>query len=275
MSYKVNSFISCNKEVPSYEKNLSICLGTNGFSFSITSVRDEFLGFGEVSFDPNPSMSDAMTMIRGSFSDCGIATLGMHSVELVVMSEHFVWIPDHLYEPGYDRKYLDPLCKVPTGMGVFCDHNDQIGAYLVFTSGTTISAAFKIALPGLKIRCQHSKLVNPTLINRSDLRSILVLHIREKRLDVTVYCNKKLQMSNTFDAANLQEVTYHALNVMKQLHLEDALMEMLVCGDVDRAHYAQLSHYFPNSDLYVGRPLTKPNQELHELPAYRHALILS
>ena len=68
MSYNINSLIKSEKVVGSYEKRLSICLSSNGFSFSMTSLHDELLAFGEVTCNLSASMSDLLLDIKSVFT---------------------------------------------------------------------------------------------------------------------------------------------------------------------------------------------------------------
>lgn len=275
MSYITNSFISSDKEVPSYDKRISICLETNGFSFSIVTTQDELLNFGAVAYEGTPGMTDAVQMIRNVWSEHNIVPFGFHEVELVVPARYCVLVPDELYEAGNDRKYLEPLVKIPFGQSVFCAHNEVLGAQAVFTADTNMVSAFKIAMPGLKVRCQYNKLINADLMKSSKMRSVMVLYLGKEVMDVVVYCNRKVQLANSYPYANTQEAVYSAVNIMKQLHLENAQLDVLLCGDVSRECYAEMRPYFPHTDLYCGRPLTKATVELQHLHTYRHVLTLS
>jgi hypothetical protein len=275
MSYITNSFISSDKEVPSYDKRISICLEANGFSFSIVSVQNELLTFGAISFEGPLSMSEAVNMIRNIWNEHNVVPFGFHELELVTASRHFVLVPDELYEQGDDRKYLEPLVKIPFGLSVFSAHNDDLGAQVVFTADTNLVSAFKIAMPGLKVRCQYNKLVNADLMKRSQMKSVMLLNMRKDSMDVIVYCNRKVQLVNSYASADTQEAIYNAVNVMKQLHLENAQLDVLICGDVDRECFGEMSRFLPNTDLYCGLPLTKSTVELQHLHTYHHALILS
>ena len=275
MSYKINSFIASDKEVASYEKRLSICLASNGFSFSISTIHDELLAFGEVECNTAAPMSELIADIKGVMAEKRIQPFGLKEKELVLYSQQFVWVPQHLYDEKKQREYLEALCTVATGCSVNVDYNDAIKAYLVFSADNNIVSAFKIAVPGLKVRCQHSEMANPTLLVSIDMKSVLFMNVRPEETDFAVFCNKKLQISNTFSCENWDETLYHALNLTKQFHLEDAAMLTAVCGDVDRERFASLRSYFPNVALYTGRQLALTVPEMQHIPAYRHALILS
>lgn len=275
MSYKINTLIASDKDVAQYEKRLSICLQPNGFSFSLTDLFDELLAIGEVQCELDAPMPQLLADIKGALSEAGIHTFGLKEAELVTISRQFVWVPQHLYDESKQRTYLDVLCKVTTGYGIFADHNETVKAYLVFSADNNAVSAFKIAVPGIKIRCQHSKLANDTAAEISDLKSLMLVNLRGKESDFAVFCNKKLQISNTYDCNNIDETVYFALSITKQLHLEDTRLTVAVCGDVDRDKYALFREYFPSMALYNGRLLTLTVPEMQHIHTYRHALILS
>lgn len=275
MSYKINSFIASDKDVASYEKRLSICLASNGFSFSVSTIHDELLAIGDVECNTKASMSEMIADIKGALSEAKIQPFGLKEKELVVYSRQFVWVPQHLFDEKKERGYLDALCTVETGFTVISDYNEAIKSHIVFSADNSLVSAFKVAIPGLKIRCQHSKMVNTIVLENSDMKSVLLMNIREGQADYAVFCNKKLQISNTFNCVNFDEVLYHALNLTKHFHLEDATMVAAVCGDIDRDRFARLREYLPNVALYTGRPLTLTVPEMQHTPTYRYALILS
>ena len=275
MSYKINSLIKSDKIVVSYEKRLSICLSSTGFSFSLTSLNNELLAMGEVSMSLTAPMSDILLDIKAAFTEMGIITFGIKETELITFCRQFVWVPQHLYDEKMQRSYLEALAPIQAGYSVFSNANDSIKAQIVFSAPNNVVSAFKIAIPGLTVRCQHETMVNETLLQASDMQSVLLIHMREGETDYAVLCNKKLQISNTFECVNLDETLYHALNLTKQFHLEEAAMTTAVCGNVDRDTFAKLRQFLPNVTLYTGRQLTLTEPEMQHIPLYRHALILS
>lgn len=275
MSYKINSFIPSKKDVVSTEKRLSICLLPNGFSFSVTTLHDELLSVGEVECDINAPMSDLVKVVKSAFEEMQIQPFGLKECELIVFSRQFVWVPIHLYDEKNDKSYLEALCHIPGGSTVYADFNESIKAMMVFADNSNAVAAFKIVIPRLKVRCQHSKLVDDSLLELSDLKSLILIHVRKDACDIEVVCNKKLLLSNTFDSANFDEVMFHTMNVAKQFHLEEAMLTTAICGEVGREEYAKIRRFLPNVSLYTGRPLKLTNPEMQHLPTYRHAVVLS
>ncbi len=275
MSHKINSFISSDKDVASYEKRLSICLSTNGFSFSIKSTSDELLAIGDVACKTDTQMAELLTDVRNAFAEMHIQPFGLKNVELIIPSSQFVWIPQHLYDETRKNSYLESLCTIPSGYGVYSEYNDTIKAHLVYSANNSTVSAFKIALPGLQLHCQHFKMVNQTLVDMSDLCSVLMINVRAGESDFAVFCNKKLQLSNTFKCENIDETAYHALNITKQFRLEDAPLSVVLCGEIDRNSYSKLRPFFQNVSLYTGSNLRFSVPEMQHVATYRYALTLS
>ncbi len=274
MSYKINSFSISEKAVGSYEKKLSICLMTNGFSFSVTTVHDELLAIGEVGCNLNAPMPVLLSDIKGAMDQCKISSIGFHDVELVVNTHQFVWIPQHLYDITQRRAYLEALCTIDASCGVYDSYNETIKSTIVFSAESSVVSTFMVALPGLAVRCQHEKFVNNDTIAASDLKSLMIVNAREGESDFCLFCNKKLQISNTYTCSNFDEVMFHSLNLSKQFHLDDAEMAVAICGNVDEGQYAMFCKFFPQVALYMGRSLTLTNPDMQHVRLYRYATVL-
>lgn len=275
MSYKQNLFITTDKEVPTYEKDLSICLTTDGFSFSITNDKDQLLTLGQIECNTQQSMTEWSNTIKECFAAYKLPLFGYNSARLIINTQQFAWVPDHLYQEGNDRQYLDLVSGSRLGQGIFTEHNESIKAHLIFAADNTVVSAFKITIPRIHIGCQHSAFVSEYLLQQSDLKSLMLINVRKDVADFMVLCNKKLQITNTYSCANTEEVIYYGLNLMKQLRLEEASMDTLVCGNIDRESYNKIAQFFPNAALYCGRPFTFINEELHLVHTYRYPEILS
>lgn len=274
MSYHTNSFITLDKEVPSYEKNISICLGANGFSFSIVSTKNELLSIGEISIDETSSMAELIAFIKASLSEHDVPLFGFNRATLVVCSPYFVWVPNDLYEEGNDKKYLDPICKIPLGMGIYCEENELVNSRVVFAADNTVVSAFKIAIPGLKIRTQHSCFINNYMMDESQSATAILVNLRDGVSDIEVLKNRKLHLSNSFACANFDETMYHILNVVKQLAIEESGLKVLVCGNISREQFETMGKYVPSLDLYNGPNLIISSEKLHKHHRFHNPEIL-
>lgn len=274
MTDHITSIITTDKAVATDEIRLSICLRTNGFSFSTMTMGHELLTFGEAAFDLHRPFCQLPQTLKKFFDESGIQTFGCKEVRLVVPSEQCVWIPKHLYDAAYDRQYLKMVTDVGGGVGVVHAYNECVGAYMVFTAPAEVVTAFKVAIPGVEVVCQHSVLVDERLKESSAQHPIVLMHVRERVGDFEAFYNKQLLLSNSYTATDEGELVYRALEVMKGMHLETPDMELAICGEVGRELYARLQRYFPNVTLYTGRSFSYSNPKFQTFHSYRHVLVL-
>lgn len=275
MSNQVTSIITTDKEVANNELRISIRLRTNGFSFLVATTEQELLTFGEADFDFHQPVAQLSEAIKEFFAVNGIATFGCKELRLIVPSDHFAWVPEHLYDSVRDRQYIKMTSQPAFQLGVFHAYSSVLQSYIVFTAPAEIVTAFKVALPGIDVVNQHWVLVNDELLMRSEHRPVVLMHVRNGAGDYEACYNKQLLMSNSFAADNDNELMYHALDVMKTLHLETPDMELAICGNVGREIYGQLQRFFPNVSLYTGSPIRYSNPAFQTFHTYQHALLLS
>ena len=273
MSYKVNGFITTDKEFPSYEKRLSICLTPNGFSFSLTTIKDQLITFGEALHSGTTDMASLSNDIKEVFKQLSIQSFGFASIELVVPSDLSTWIPDSLYEDDLKSSYLRLLApSVQVGHLVFADHSSSIGAYQIFTADGTVATAFKIALPGIVVRSQHSKLAETDVVGLGV--PCMLAYIRDGKVDIAVFNAGRFVLSNTFCATSDKDILSVTLDVMHQLQIETPSTTLFLCGNVGRDTYMSLRNYFPQVKLYTGRRYSFVNPEFQHLHSYQHVLTL-
>lgn len=275
MSHQVTTIIKSDKAVANNDSRLSICLSANGFSFSIITSENEIVMFGETDFDFNLPMGELSQAIKDFFTRLGITTFGFRKATLVVPSHYYVWIPEHLHDPIRDRQYLNLVSRPDLSMGVYHIAVPHLHSMMVFAAPTTVVTSFKLAIPGIDVHCQHSVLANEMMLQKSAQHPVILMHVRDGVGDFEAFFNGQLLISTSYIAQNESELLYHAIELMKQLHLETPDMELSICGNVGREFYSMLQHYFPNVTLYTGRPFAYTNPQFHTLPTYKHVMLLS
>lgn len=275
MLNQVTKIIKTDKAVASNQKRLSICLRPNGFSFLTATLGRELLSYGEADFDFDRPMGELTQQLKSFLADLQLSAFSFAQMQLVLCSDHFVWIPDHLYDAVRDRQYLHMVASPESSLGVYHIGSSLLQSHMVFSAPSVAVTAFKVALPGVDVHCQHSVLASADLLQRSNAHPLVLMHRRTGRADFEACYNGKLLFCNTFSAADDTEALYHGLDVMKQLHLETPDMELAICGEVDRNTYAMIQYYFPNVSLYTGAPVTSEQPDLQRIPTYQHILLLS
>ena len=255
---------------------LSICLRTNGFSFSLIDSDNVLRILDDVEMD---GIAEGRLTVLNGIKDCfasrGIDTFSLGKIQLVVPTRVFAWVPAKLFDSQRCKQYLTLVARPEAIEGISHIYNAAIDAYMVFSANAQILAAFKIALPGVDVHCQHSLLVNGTLLQRSASHPLMLLHVDEHRADIEAFFSGKLMLSNSFAINSGDEALYYALDVMKRLHLETPDMELALCGNVDRSYFARCQRYFPTVSLHTGLRVTHPDPAQPPVPTYRYPLLFS
>lgn len=273
MSYRLNNHISSDIDVPSYEKRLSICLRPNGFSFSVTSTGNILIAFGQAEHEGKSDMASLASDIKDFYQSIGLQSFGFNKVELVVPTNQSTLIPDDLYQDEKKQNYLHLLYNsLPLGSIIYSDHIESLGAYCVFAADSTIVTAFKIALPGIQIRSQFSKLSESDIVKESTPN--ICMHVREGWIDVMVSNGGKMLLVNSYAVANGSEMLSIGVEVMQQMNVEQPTTTLHICGEADRDLYMLLRNYFPQVKLYNGKQYRFANPEFQHLHTYQHVLTL-
>jgi hypothetical protein len=274
MSSIVTDIITTDRPVANNEKRLSICLRSNGFSFSVSTIDNELLTVGDIQSEPSLPANNLAQLVTQTV--CGNeASLGYKQMNLIVPSMQFAWIPDHLYDPALNRQYLQTVTHISDSIGIYHAYSAPLNSHIVFSAPADIVTAFKVNLPGIDITCQHAILAQAMILSSNNTHPVILMHVRESATDIEALFNGRLLLSGSYPANNNEDALYHALSVMKHLHLETPDMELYICGLVDRDFYTRLQHFFPNVSLYTGKPYSFINPDFQTLHTYKHALILS
>lgn len=270
--YRCKTLIVTEKETPSSEKRLSICLRSNGFSFSEVTLSGVLLTFGEAEGVHAGSMTVAMADVKAFFASVGIRPLGYASMELVVLSDENVWVPDELYVPSAHRQYLKLVGSEATS--IIASPCKTLASMAVYAASDVLVTAFKVALPGLAVVNQHVKLASLGLERRSLDHPLLLTHWREHVIDFAAFRGGRYIYGNTVPFGSDSEALFHTVEVLKSFGLETAGSELLMCGDVSRERFALLRPYFPQARLYNGVHTSFVNPAFKALHTYKNALIL-
>ncbi len=272
MSYKVTTIIGTDKAVANKEMRLSIWLRSNGFSFA-SIVGDNLLSLGETVFDIHQPLHELMQSVKNFMADQNIDVFAYKETRLVIPSAHFAWMPEHLFDSIRTRQYLKLVADVDPHLGVYHTYCPYLKSYLVFSAPSELVTAFKVALPGVDVHCQHSVLANKSMLQQSTQHPMMIMHVQESTADYELLYGGKLLLSNSYVAQDDNAKLYHAIDLMKQLHIETPDMELTICGDVNREIFMLLQQYFPNVSLYTGDPVTYESE--NPLPTYKYAGLLS
>ena len=271
MAYTIKTYVTDTVESGSADKRLSISLKPGGFSFTIFAGENHLLTYCDVALDGDGTISSLSSDIKALFADKKLMLFGYSSAEVIACTDLASWLPEHLYEKGRERQYLSMVGKVRDGYTCYSDYSDLLKSYIVFAADSTAVSAFKITFPGIKVRCQYSKLVVPEFVGQTE--PVLLLNMRDGFCDIVASFGSQLHLSNSFATVSIGDAMYKALNVMKSLSMENPDLTLWLCGNIDRDAYNLFSKYFPKVRLHTGHPFTCQNDDLHNLHTYKDILV--
>ncbi len=256
---------ACDAE---HDKRLSICLKADGFSFSEISHGGELLAFGETTGGHATSMTDATRDIKAFLGAVGVRPLGFRKMELVVVTDASVWVPDEVYSAASNRQYLRLVGA--TSLSSITAHSAELASTAVFSADEGIVTAFKVALPGLTVVNQHVKLASCARLGAA--HPVLLSHWRHGCVDMAAFSDGRYLYGNTLDCTDEKAFIYQLVELVRTIGIDSGDTELLMCGEVDRDLYSRLRPFFPKTSLFTG--FCKVGQKFHQLHTYRHALLL-
>lgn len=272
--YINNKIISDNIKTTDSQKKLSICLETNGFSFTVIDKNNKMLAFGDIACVFSETLSQIITLVKQVFANLGIEYSLMDEVELIVPSNKCTWIPESLFDTTHIREYFNVLSPLEVKETVFYTYSEKLQAYSVFTYVDVIVSAFKVVMPGIKVRSQQSKMLDTLLLEKSRMKSIVEIYVRKKEFEIAVFDNKSLVLSNIFKYGNNSDISYLILLVLKHLNINKDAMELYISGMVDRDMFTSVERFFPKVILYVGKKVDFSDNEMYRIPLYQYSMLL-
>lgn len=270
MSYTIKTFVAETAASSSADKKLTIALKEGGLSFTIVAGDAHLLTYCDAAIQTNTSIATFSSDLKALFADKKLSTFGYSQVELVTLTTLSSWIPEHLYEKGRERQYLALVGNPQPGTTCIADYNDLLKSYIIFSADSTAVSAIKIIFPGVKVRCQNSKLIVPEMVQGQD--SALLVNVRNGYCDIVASSNGHLILSNSFACPTIGDIIYKTLTVMKSFSLDNSTLSIWLCGNVNKDIYSVFAKYFPQVRLYTGRQLTFQNEEFRNLHTYKDVL---
>ena len=276
MSYNIKSFITSDTRIQDGDKKISICLSANGFSFSVVSLGGKLLAIGEVECDMPKSMATMLMQLREIFAKLSLNLPLFAGAEVIEPVQCFTWIPEHLYKKGTERQCLQLVCTVDPKDEIKVEYSEKMQAYCLFVSESPMIQALKILAPKIRHRCQHTVLAESShLSDRSKSKTVIAANLREDFMDVAVFAEQKLLMSNTFSCASTADAEFTLLSVINNMQLRKETAEVMLSGVVDKDRYQQMRPFFAKMGLNAGRPVVIDDDALRRVHIYKYALTIN
>ena len=276
MSYKVNSFITSDTRIQDGDKKLSICLSANGFSFSVISLSGKLLAIGDVDCDTPKSVAAVLMQLREIFGKLSLNLPSFAETEVIEPVAKFTLIPEHLYKKGTERQCLELVCTLDPKDEIKVEYSEKMQAYCLFVTDSIMVPALKILAPKIKHRCQHTVLAESSHIaDRSKGNPVVSANLRSGYIDVAVFSEQRLLMTNTFSCTSTADAEFMILSVIRNLQLRKDMAEVMLSGQVDKERYQQMRPFFAKLGLNTGRPVVIEDDTLRRVHIYKYALTIN
>jgi len=195
--------------------NLSIRVTTDGFSLS--------------SYNPSHTLGSNKTAsaniweiseleLLNLLSDEEIFQLSYNSVRLIVETDYYALIPEAFYSEALASQFIFGMRdSTPKNFKTISNRLLAWNAVLVYAIPKAVHATFGKILPDVETEHHVLAYINDSV--PLDGGTSVHINIRKNSFDAVVLKNGALQMINTYNAENNEDIAYYVLKIYDQLQL--------------------------------------------------------
>jgi hypothetical protein len=110
---------------------------------------------------------------------------------------------------------------------------------------------------GAETHHTYTQLLNTAMAKSLADNPFVQIQFFEKNLSLMVFKNKKLQLIQTFNYAEQEDVLYYLLSIAQQFELDPTISQLEVCGELDKL--SLIAQQFPKLFRSVHWDTSKPN----------------
>lgn len=229
---------------------LSILVGVDSLSFSISDKYRQFLGLRKYAY-PSPPASfrhlapPVMEVIR----DDGILRRPFSKVRLAFFHPFAALVPNRLYNEGEKRAYLEKLVSLEPGDQLFSDELPFADAMSVYPLGSELVQELKGQYPEATFCHSASALsrIFCKLHSETSERRVF-FNLRDGVIQVFAFEKDDLLLLNAFHFLDSSDLVYYLMLVYQQLSWKSDEAPLFGAGLLveDSAIYRNVIRYFPN-----------------------------
>lgn len=215
-----------NKQIT--QNDLSILIHKDGFSFC-TLNQHHFLPLEE-----NPPTADSLN------SYLKYHQLNQEKVQLIVMDQAAVCVPQPLFDPAQTKHYLNGALALSKKASVNHITLPNLDMEVVYPYDQQTIDLFKGAFPQLKVTHLCAALL-PALsaFSFGAAKKNLFLHLRKNHFDLLLFQGGQLLAQNTFPHKNSDDFLYYLFYVTEQFFLKPEQFNLCFLG-----RYQNFNEYY-------------------------------
>lgn len=225
-----------NKEIHSSEyKKLSIQVGLNGLSFSITdTISNTILSCETVVFEKKLTPFQLKKKLVEVFEAYKIPQDTFSEVEIIHKNNLFNLVPKALFNKDELGNYLKYNAKLLANDDMVFDdieNHDIINVYVPFTNINN----YVYELFGEFYYKHHGTVLIQALLNNQENNNnpVCYVHMAEKQLDIVILSQKKLLLYNNFSYETQEDFMYYLLFTLEQLNLNTEDIKLRLFGAIE------------------------------------------
>ncbi|MDR1726149.1 MAG: DUF3822 family protein [Bacteroidales bacterium] len=248
------SFALNYNEMKLNEMKLSVCLKTNGFSFTFIDSSFHLRAVGEFAVDLSQGISTVMTSIKECFASIDIKNLKFTKTNIINLTNKQVWIPYKLYDSQHDKTYIKTMCDVQSSETILAKIVEAIDAVSIFALPLNHYSGAKIAIPTAKFLSQHEVLARYLFDVASFSSNTFLLYKRDNIFDMLFFKGNTFTFCNSFICENATDMIYYILYALSRLHIDVEDVNFLITGDsYSKEEFNTLRNYL--FDVSFANPL--------------------
>ena len=213
--------------------NLSIRFDPDGFSLSVSDQSDSLLTTKRINASlPTLSLPELLNLI-------GTETqLNLNKVRIINESELYVIIPLDFFKIEEAADFLFLEHKPAQTDSILFNKIPESGIVNVFAIPGKIHEALNQLFPNAVIEHHISHFIVDNIKSMSG--SCVYCQARNKRLDLVVIKESKLQLTNSFSYQTPEDFTYFVLNVYEKLGLDMHKCPVLLSNAAEKPELAKM-----------------------------------
>jgi hypothetical protein len=109
--FKLVSLVKSEDNIISQETDLCICVGSNGFTFSLIS-NYKLKALGEFITDLNSDITSVMTNLKACFNSIDIRLFNFANIKVIIQTPKNIFVPYKLYDNSKTKEYIRSVALI-------------------------------------------------------------------------------------------------------------------------------------------------------------------
>jgi len=202
------------------------------------------------------------------FAENSYLKLNYKSVKIQVETFNFTFIPDELFSEDNLHIYKGLFAASPSDKARV-SRIRKAGISNVFTFREEITETLFEVLPEAKVYSQAEPLIDGIMYNYQGEK--LILQFNDSSFEFLLINNQIVQYYNIFPLSSPDDFNYYLLFVLQQLGLNEADLEVILSGDIDRESllFKRVEKYYSKVSFASNIRLARLSAAFNQVPEHQ------